>query len=235
MSERGKRTLLVGLSHPDDEVGCAGAIAAQVARGDRVVLLWLTRGSMTEALGPLPAAEVGRLRERQARGVAEILGAEARFLDFEDTRIEASVAAAHELARVVAEIRPDGVITWGDAWRRGPRHPDHQATGKILRDAITLARIARVVAPLPPHRSLAPVFTLRDPQSLSTLPVVAVDVTPVLEKVRAVGALYRQHIGFPRVEWLEDRLAGAGARWNVAAAEEFDAWESPPGLYPSLI
>ncbi|MSR35874.1 MAG: hypothetical protein EXR95_04400 [Gemmatimonadetes bacterium] len=55
-------TLLVVLSHPDDELGCAGAIAAQVARADRVVLLWLTRGEMTEAFGPIPTEEVARRR-----------------------------------------------------------------------------------------------------------------------------------------------------------------------------
>ncbi len=232
MSEN-RRTLLAGLSHPDDEVGCAGALAAQVARGDRVVLLWLTRGSMTEALGPLPEGEVARLREEQGREVAALLGAEARFLDFEDTRVDATPEAAHRVARVLAEIRPDGLVTWGDQWRRGPRHPDHQATGKILRDAITLARIAKVVSPLAPHRSPVPVFALRGEHS--TLPVVAVEVTPVLEQVRAVGAYYRERVGWPRPEWLNARLEETGRRWGVAAAEEFDAWESPPGLFPALI
>ncbi len=228
-----RRTLLVGLSHPDDEVGCAGTIAAQVARGDRVVLLWLTRGSMTEALGPLPGPEVARRREEQGRAVAGILGCEAQFLDFEDTWVHATPEAAHQVARVLAELRPDGLITWGEQWRRGPRHPDHQATGRILRDAITLARIARAVAPIPPHRAPVPVFTLRGEHS--TLPAAAVDVTPVLEKVRAVGAYYREHVGWPREAWLDERLAECGRRWGVPAAEEFDAWESPPGLYSSLV
>ena len=49
--------------------------------------------------------------------------------------------------------------------------------GQIFRDAITLARIAKVVAPLEPHRAPVPVFTLRDVHS--PLPAVAVDVTPV--------------------------------------------------------
>ena len=228
-----RRTLLAGLSHPDDEVGCAGTLAAQAARGDRVILLWLTPGSLTEALGPLPAPEVARLRQEQGRAVAEMLGAEARFLDFEDTWVEATAEAAHRVARVLAEIRPDGLITWGDQWRRGPRHPDHQATGKIFRDAITLARIAKAVAPLPPHRAPVPVFALRGEHS--TLPAAAVDVTPVLDTVRGVGAYYREHVGWPRAAWLEERLAACGRRWGVAAAEEFDAWESPPGLYPALI
>lgn len=233
MTEAGPRTLLVGLSHPDDEVGCVGTIAAQVARGDRVVLLWLTRGSMTEALGPLPAEEVARLRTRQGEEVAELLGCEARFLDFPDTRVEATPDAAYEVARALADIRPDALLTWGDAWRRGQRHPDHQATGKILRDAITLARIARVVAPLPPHRAAVAVFALRD--VYSRLPVAAVDVTPHLAAVRGVAAYYRERVGWPPEAWLEARLAEAGRRWGVAAAEELEAWETNPGLFQALL
>ncbi len=228
-----RRTLLVGLAHPDDEVGCAGTIATHVARGDRVVLVWLTRGSMTEALGALPGEEVARQREGHARAVAEMLGCEARFLDFEDTWVEATPTAAHSVAPLIAQVQPDALITWGDAWRRGPRHPDHQATGKIFRDAVTIARMARAVAPQPPHRKPCPVFTLREAES--PMPVVAIDVTPVLPQVQAVGEYYHQRIGFPRAEWLDQRLARLGSAWGVAAAEVFDAWDTQGGLFPALV
>ena len=227
-----RRVLLVGLAHPDDEVGCAGTIAAHVARGDRVVLVWLTRGSMTEALGALPGEEVARQREEHARAVAQLLGCEPRFLDFEDTWVEATAAAAHRVAPLLAELQPDALVTWGEAWRRGPRHPDHQATGKIFRDAITIARMAKAVAPLPPHRKPCPVFTLRE--SHSTLPAVAIDVSPFLAQVRAVGAFYRERVGWPRAEWLEQRLAGMGAPWGVPA-EAFDAWDTQGGLFSTLV
>lgn len=227
------RTLLVALSHPDDEVGCAGTIAAHVAAGDRVVLLWLTRGEMTEAYGDLTLEEVAERRMTQGRRAAEILGAEARFLEFPDTRVEATADAARSLARVIAEVRPDAVITWGDAWDRGMRHPDHRATGQIVRDGITLARLRRVVAPAMPHRDAAPVFTLRDAHS--TLPVRVVDVTPHLDAVLAYGRHYREHVGWPEEAWLRERLQRAGAAHGVHAAELFDAWETPAGLGPRLL
>lgn len=227
------KTVLVALSHPDDEIGCAGTIAVHGSRGDRVVLLWLTRGGMTEALGRLSAEEVARRRTEHGEEAARILGCEALFLDFTDTRVEATREAAYEVARVIAEVRPDTVLTWGDAWVRGMRHPDHQATGQIVRDAVTLARIGGVVAPLPPHREPAPVFTLRDEHS--TLPEAAVDVTPVLEAVLTLGRFYREKIGWPEEAWLRERLERAGRRWGVAAAEVFDAWEAPSGLKASLV
>lgn len=230
---RDPQTLLVALAHPDDEVGMVAAMQAQRARGDRVVLLWLTRGEMTEALGPIPTDEIIRRRTEQGRLAGEILGAETRFLDFPDTRVQATPEAAERVARVIAEVRPDGILTWGHAWRRGLRHPDHQATGKIVRDAVTLARIKRCVAPLAPHRAPAPVFTYRGRHS--RFPAVAIDATPYRDKVRELAEHYRRELEFPDPDWLEGRLREIGRRWNLEMAEEFDAWETEGGIVTSLL
>jgi LmbE family N-acetylglucosaminyl deacetylase len=228
------RTLLIALSHPDDEVGCAGTIATHAAAGHRVVMLFLTRGEMTESLGFSDARKVAELRIQHASAVGEIVGAsEVRFLDFPDTRVEVSADNSYRVAAELALIKPDAVITWGDAWVRGPRHPDHQATGQLVRNAITLARIARVVSPLEPHRTASPVFTMRDVHS--TLPEVAVDVTAQLNRLHELADYYRARVGWPERAWLEQRLARAGAPHGVAAAELFDAWETPGGLVTSLM
>lgn len=226
------KTLLVALSHPDDEVGCAGTIAAHRAAGDRVVLLWLTRGEMTEIYGDLDPEEVAERRMRHGREAAGILDAEARFLEFPDTAVHATPESARTVARTVAEIRPDAVITWGEAWARGMRHPDHQATAKIVRDAITLARLRRVVGSVP-YREPAPLFTLRG--DFSTLPEAAVDVTPYRDTVLELAAHYRERVGWPKEAWLLDRLRRAGSPHGVELAERFEAWETPPGLLDRLV
>jgi LmbE family N-acetylglucosaminyl deacetylase len=232
--EDGVKTILVALSHPDDEMGCAGTVANHRALGDRVVLLWLTRGEMTEVYGDLPPQEVAERRMAQGRKAAELLDAEARFLSFPDTRVTAGPDAARDVARVIAEVRPDAVLTWGEAWTRGLRHPDHQATGRIVRDAVTLARLGRVVGPDPgPHRDPVPVFTLRGAHS--TLPSLAVDVSARLDTVRALAAFYRERVGWPEEDWLMDRLRRQGRPHDVAAAELFDAWETPGGLSDRLV
>lgn len=127
------KTLLVVFSHPDDEIGCAATIAAHSASGHRVILVFLTHGEMTESLGPLTAAEVAAQRLEHAHESARILGCEVRFLNFADTRVEVTADANHAVAKLVAEIKPDAVMTWGEGWIRGIRHPDHQATGEIVR------------------------------------------------------------------------------------------------------
>ncbi|HEX8903479.1 MAG TPA: PIG-L family deacetylase [Longimicrobiaceae bacterium] len=228
-----RKTLLVGLAHPDDEVGAAGTISAQVARGDRVVVVWLTKGEMTEAFGPVSQDEVSRIREEHGRIAGEILGCETRFLDFQDTHVEATPQAAHRVAHLVAEIKPDGVLTWGDGWARGMRHPDHQAAGKIWRDAITLARLAKVVGPQTPHRAPAPVFTFRG--AYSQLPAVIVDVEPYVDRIHELARFYYERIGFGNPEWIDRRLKIAAEPHRLRYAEVWDAWETRPGVVKSLL
>jgi N-acetylglucosamine malate deacetylase 1 len=217
-------TLLAGLAHPDDEVGIAGTLLAQRARGDRVVVVWLTRGEMTEAFGPLSTEEVARKRTEQGERAGELLGVETRFLDFPDTALVADRATAVEVARLICEIRPTGLITWGDGWVRGMRHPDHQACGKIFRDAVNHARMAKIVAPLEPHRGSVPIFTLRDYHS--HLPAIAVDVSQHRERLGEVADFYMHGVGFGDPRWMEHRLSQAGERWGCRYAEELDAWEA---------
>jgi LmbE family N-acetylglucosaminyl deacetylase len=209
------------------------AIASQVAKGDRVVLLWLTRGEATDAYGGLPIEEVAERRDALAARVGRLLEVETRFLDFPDTAVQEGPESASRVGRILADIRPDGVLTWGDAWVRGMRHPDHQATGRIVRDAITLARIRRAVEPAEPHRAPAPVFTYRGLHS--QLPAVAIDAEPWLDRIFAVADIYNDELQFPDRRWLEKRLRAIGARWGLEWAEEFDAWETEGGLVDSLL
>lgn len=226
-------TLLVGLAHPDDEVGAAGTIRAHKARGDRVVVVWLTRGQATGAFGDLPPAEVARRREQHGLRAGEILGVETRFLDFEDTRLMVTPDAGATVAKLVAELRPDALVTWGDAWVRGMRHPDHQACGQIFRDAVTLARIARVVAPLEPHRERVPVFTFRDVHS--RLPATAVDVSRYVDTILDLASFYRRRIGFGNRDWIVSRLQIEAKPFGLQYAEVFDAWEEMPVSNQALL
>lgn len=220
-------TLLAVFAHPDDEVGALGTLLAQRDRGDEVHVAWLTDGEKTEALGDLSEEEVGPRRREHARRSAAMLGAEPHFFGMPDTGLAATPEAAREVGRLVARVKPDGLLTFGAAWTRGLRHPDHQAAGKIARDAITLARIGKVVAPESPHRSFCPVFTFRGHHG--RLPAVAVDVEPYLERIYEVGSFYQERVGFGDPAWIEQRLRAAGERWGLTYAEEWEVWESRAG------
>jgi LmbE family N-acetylglucosaminyl deacetylase len=227
------KTLLIALAHPDDEVGCIGTIAAHCAAGGRAVMLFLTAGEMTESLGPIPTSEVARRRTEHAHEAGRMLGAEVRVLDFQDTRVEVTADGAYRIAKEIADVRPDAVITWGDAWVRGMRHPDHQATGQLVRNAVTIARIAKAVAPVEPHRATAPIYTLRDRNSM--LPLATIDVTEHHAKIHQVASFYRQFVKWPDPKWLDETLRSAGAPHDVAYAEPFDVWDGVTGVRKTLI
>ena len=228
------RTLLAILAHPDDELLAAGSLLAQRALGDRVVVLYLTRGEATGAFGSaVPAAEVARRRVSLAAEAAAILDVEHRFLDLPDCGVRATPDHARSVARVLAELHPDGLVTWGDAWVKGMRHPDHQATGKIARDSVTLARIASVVGPTSPHRGFCPVFTIRGAHS--TLPRVSVNVEPYIDGILELAEFYHRALGFGDRDWLLARLRRAGAAAEQTFVEAFDAWESREGVVPALL
>jgi LmbE family N-acetylglucosaminyl deacetylase len=229
-----QRTLLAILAHPDDELLIAGSLLAQRKRGDRVVILYLTRGEATGAFGSkLSVAEVAHRRVSLAAGAAAILDVEHRFLDLPDCGVRATPDHARSVAKVLAELRPDGLVTWGDAWVKGMRHPDHQATGKIARDSVTLARIASVVGPTTPHRGFCPVFTIRGAHS--TLPTVSVEVEPHVDGILELADFYHRALGFGDRDWLLGRLQRAGAAAEQTFAEAFDAWESREGVVPALL
>jgi len=228
------RTLLAVLAHPDDELLIAGSLLAQRARQDRVVILYLTRGEATGAFGSsVPVADVARRRIALAAEASAILDVEHRFLDLPDCGVRATPEHARSVAKILAELRPDGLVTWGDAWVKGMRHPDHQATGKIARDAVTLARIASVVGPTSPHRGFCPVFTIRGAHS--ELPIVSVEVEPYIQSILQLADFYHRALGFGDRDWLLDRLRRAGAAAALTFAETFDAWESREGVVPALL
>lgn len=228
-----EETLLVVLAHLDDELGAAGTILAHRARGHRVVVLYLTRGESTEAFGPLPSRQVAARRMELAVEAASILDVEHRFLDFPDGGVAVTPENTRHVARVLADIRPTGLLTWGQAWVKGMRHPDHRATGQLAVDAVTVARITKLVAPSPPFRDFCPVFTFRGVHS--TLPAVAVDVEAYQERIFDLADFYHREIGFGDRQWLGSRLATAGEPFGLARAEVFDAWETVPGIVEALL
>lgn len=208
-------------------------MAAHAARGDRVVLSFLTRGEMTTAFPNLSPDEIRKERTKHGEEVARILGADIHFFDYPDAGVEHTRAAAVEVAKFIAEIRPDAVVTWGEAWSAGARHPDHQATGKIVRDALSYARFGSVIAPLKPHRARAPVFTYRDRHS--QIPAVYVDVSKQLDKILAVARYYSEKMGWPAHDWVLERLKMRGKPANLPYAEVFEAWETEAGVVTHLI
>lgn len=190
--------LLAVFAHPDDELGCIGTLAKHAARGDAVMLVWTTHGELASQFEGVADDEVRRTRLGHGARVAELVGAEHRFFDMGDSRMNGSRDEALQLARLYAEFRPDALITWSD----DHPHPDHRMTAKAAFDAVTLARIPKILgegrpsdaAPLEAHRD--PVRVFQYPSSAVPRPVVHVDVSEQIELCREIFAFYQDFYGW---------------------------------------
>lgn len=130
--------VLVIAPHPDDEsIGCGGALCKHAGRGDRVVVVYLTSGEL--GLKHLPREKAWRIREREARAAANLLGVtEVVFMRGPDWRVgdEASKWAG-ALSAIFKREMPELIylphpLEW---------HPDHQAALPIVNAALTQSEI----------------------------------------------------------------------------------------------
>lgn len=182
--------LLAVFAHPDDELGCIGTLKKHAERGDAVMLVWTTHGELASQYLTQSEAEVRRIRQQHGAWVAKQLGASYHFFDMGDSRMTGARDEALALARLYATFRPDAVITWSD----DHPHPDHRMTAKIAFDAITLARIPKILneasdTPYEAHRQTVQFF-----QYVSTAvsrPRIHVDISGQIDLAEHIFAFYQ--------------------------------------------
>lgn len=123
-------TILGVWAHPDDDIfQTAGLMAAAVDNGQRVVDVTATRGeggSMDE--GRWPSASMGEVRTDELLRSLEVLGVtEHHFLEGPvdiDMQTGLDPAGAEQVRRIMEEVRPDTVLTFGPEGMTG--HVAHQ-------------------------------------------------------------------------------------------------------------
>jgi LmbE family N-acetylglucosaminyl deacetylase len=132
------------LAHPDDEsLGFGGTLAKYAAEGVEVTIVTATRGERgrhsTAAEHPGPEA-MGRIRERELRAAAAVLGVrDVRLLDYIDQDLDRA-EAREAIGRVAAEMRrarPHVVVTFAPDGAYG--HPDHIAISQFTTAAVLAA------------------------------------------------------------------------------------------------
>ncbi len=118
--------VLIFGAHPDDvEWGAGGTILTLKATGTSFGVVDLTRGEM----GSRGTSEE---RDKEAQDAASWMGARFREnLGLPDCGVIDSVENRKQIAGVIRRYRPKLVLApyWKD------RHPDHAATGRLIRNA----------------------------------------------------------------------------------------------------
>jgi LmbE family N-acetylglucosaminyl deacetylase len=174
----GKLRLLVIGAHPDDPDKSGGTMARYVELGHTVKFVSLTNGDAGhQDLGGGPLA---RIRTEEARCAGQAIDSEYITLDNHDGELMATLEMRRQVITVIREFEPDMVFTP----RVDDYHPDHRATGELVRDAAYMVTVPNVVAKTP-HLSKNPIFVnVEDRFSKPSPfdPVVVVDIGSAVEK-----------------------------------------------------
>ena len=126
------KRILVLAPHPDDEaIGCGGTILRHAVAGDAVRVVFLSSGE--KGGHGLSEIETIRVREREARAAARILGVKAvEFWREPDGALSARAGAVNRLRAALRRWKPDKVYVTHDQ----EMHPDHRASARLARLAM---------------------------------------------------------------------------------------------------
>lgn len=132
-----KTDILVITAHPDDaEFGAAGTVARWAAEGKSIVYAVCTSGDKGTSDRTLTSETLVRIREKEQRDAAEVLGAkEVVFLGYEDQTLEETPEFRKRIVEVIRTFQPQRVVTL-DPYRRYLWHRDHRIVGQVVMDAV---------------------------------------------------------------------------------------------------
>ena len=179
---RPERTLLAVFAHPDDEAFVGPLLSHYARQGVRVRLAIVTEGAKgaSPRLGIAAGPGMARLRAEEARCSCRALGIEAPLLlGFEDGGLGKTSdppdgylkQVEQKVRELLAQVRPDVVITWGPEGGYG--HPDHRLVGAVVTEAVQAradgapSRLLYSGIPADHARSADPRWAVTDPRYLT--------------------------------------------------------------------
>lgn len=199
-------------AHPDDvEHAIGGTLLTLRDQGKSVCIVHMTHGE---------AGTYGdRLtRDKEARAAADYLGADVRWLDFPDTGIQDTYEARLQVVNAVREIRPRLLLA--QYYDFPLMHPDHEATGRIVRGAFRLCRFKNIETGSEPFWIPNLAYYLLPP---ALRPSFVVNVTPVMDRWEELANSYASQ--YEHIPGYKDRLLGhkraAGYQADIPYGEAF--------------
>lgn len=170
-------------AHPDDvEWGVGGIALLMRQRAVSFAVVDLTRGELGSR---------GTVAERNQEAIeaAEFMGAQSREnLDLPDGGLADTPANRTLIARSIRRHRPKMVVAplWED------RHPDHAATGLMVRNSALYCTLKKADDPNPPH---LPETFLYYPLHKTIQPTFVTDITPLFPRKLELLRLHRSQFG----------------------------------------
>jgi len=184
MTKKERIDVLAFSPHPDDaEMGCGGLLLKLKDKGYRTGIIDLSRAELSTN-GDL------RTREKETRKASKILGLDVRDnLELEDTNIKNDIGSRLRVIDSVREYRPKLVLIpfWKD------RHPDHENSYKLLKDAFFISGLKKFKTELDSYR---PHIVLSYMLHYEFSPSFIVDISRYYKKKLEAVAAYRSQFYF---------------------------------------
>jgi LmbE family N-acetylglucosaminyl deacetylase len=203
------------------EFGCGGIVANEVLCGRPAHLVVCSRGE--SGSNGTPA-----VRTKEARRAASVLGATIEFLRLDgDARLEVKAAHAMRLASIIRRVRPEFVLA---PTLEENQHPDHSRLGRLVRDAVRLARYGGMAGlrRLKPHAAGALLFYAVGPGCEPPgVPALLVDIS-AREVFRAWKSSMEAHASQLRTRNYVDLQVARARVLGLAAGVDY-----AQALYPS--
>jgi len=135
-----KRVMVI-VAHPDDaEFMAAGTLAKWTKDGQELVYVVCTSGDKGSSDPSVVPAELAKVREREQRAAAAVVGAkDVFFLGYADGTLTNTLELRRDIAREIRRHRPDVVVCQDPTSRIAGsyiNHPDHRAAGDAALDAV---------------------------------------------------------------------------------------------------
>jgi bacillithiol biosynthesis deacetylase BshB1 len=166
-------------AHPDDvELNVGGTLLLAKKQGLRGAICHLTDGEM----GTRGSRES---RKEEARAAAEQLGiVDLKFLGLPDGCLEVTQEAKDKVVRTIREFRPRIILApyWVDL------HPDHAATGNIVKQANFLAGLSKLDTGQEPWRADVVMYYMSHTQIDVS---IVVDITDEFAAKKSAAECYK--------------------------------------------
>ncbi|MHB0997678.1 MAG: PIG-L deacetylase family protein [Armatimonadota bacterium] len=163
-------------AHPDDiEFLCAGTLFKYKQQGHNIFIALTTSGNQGSNEYD-SREEIAAVREAEQLEAAKVLGAEVRFMRFDDEGLINTPESRRAVINAMRWANPDVILT------NYPHDPstDHGTTGKLVTDLILSMPGKNIPADEPPIAKKISVFYWDVPGGIDFLPEVYVDISDVL-------------------------------------------------------
>lgn len=209
-------------AHPDDvDVGCAGVLYQSGLEKKNNVIIDLTPSQLSSQWDP-------KTRKSESKKAASLLWVNQRInLNRYDDKLTDSFENRLEIAKIIRKFKPEIVLIP----RREDRHPDHETTSQIVKNAVHDAALIKLrIGTLNPHKPRLLLHYLIQ-ESIEPDIIVSLSEDAMNHKMRAIQSYVSQDATSSRCyDYIKARHIYHGRQIGAKYWEAYKLYMEKPGV-----